>query len=68
LDFVESNGQSEEHSIKRTTYYFVEDIGEQFNDDSIEKIFSITLSKTFEAIPKRILLRKKLYYIMCQGE
>ena len=35
LDFVGSSRQSEEDSIKKMTYYFVEDVREQFNDDSV---------------------------------
>lgn len=35
----------------------------------LEKIFGIILSKTFDVIPKRIPLKKKINFIMlCQGE
>jgi len=64
LDSTES-GNPKKILSKRMTYYFVKDVWEQPNDDSIREDIWYYIVETFEVILKRIMLKKKtsLYYV-----
>jgi len=66
LDFVGSSRQSEEDSIKKMTYYFVEDVREQFNDDSVRADIWYYIVEDIWGYPKEDSVEEKktsIYYV-----